>query len=93
MQEIYARLIMYNFSLLIAGKVMIPEQPCRKYRYLINLAQAIRICIEYFRIHNSSPPFDLQALLSRFILPERKGRTYIRKVYPQGAKAFNYRLT
>lgn len=93
MQEIYARLIMYNFSLLIAGKVMIPEQPCRKYRYLINFAQAIRICIEYFRIHNSSPPFDLQALLSRFILPERKGRTYIRKVYPQGAKAFNYRLT
>lgn len=92
-QEIYARLIMYNFSMLIANKVEIPEEPHHKYRYLANFAQAIRICMEYFRIQNNSPPLDLQALLPRFILPERKGRSYTRNVYPQGVKAFNYRLS
>lgn len=92
-QEIYARLIMYNFSMLIAGKVEIPEKTCRKHKYLINTTQSIRICMEYFRIQSNSPPLDLQALLPRFILPERKGRSYTRKVYPQGAKAFNYRLS
>lgn len=91
-QEIYARLIMYNFSMLIANKVEIPEEPHRKYRYLANFAQTIRLCMEYFRIQNSSPPLDLQALLPRFILPERKGRLYTRNVQSQGAKAFNYRL-
>ena len=92
-QEIYARLIMYNFSMMIADKVEIPEDSCRKHKYLVNFSQAIRICIEYFRIQNNSPPLELQALLLRFILPERKGRSYTRKVYSQGAKAFNYRLS
>ncbi len=93
MQEIYARLILYNFSMLIANQVEIPNEPCRKHKYQINFTQAIRICMQYFRMQNNSPPFDIQALLLRFILPERKGRSYTRKVYTQGAKAFNYRLT
>lgn len=92
-QEIYAHLIMYNFSMMIADKVEIPETACRKHKYLVNFAQAIRICMEYFRIQNTSPPLDLQALLPRFILPERKGRAYTRNVYTQGVKAFNYRLS
>ncbi len=92
-QEIYARLIMYNFSMLIAGKAEIPDNPSRKYKYLVNVSEAINFCVEYFRIQNNSPPLDLQALLPRFILPERKGRTYPRNVHPQGATGFNFRLS
>lgn len=91
-QEIYSHLIMYNFSMLIANHVAIPDKE-RKYNYLINYSQVIKICIEFFRLSNNSPPFNLKTILQRFILPERKGRSYTRKVYHQGAKAFNYRLS
>ena len=91
-QEIYSRIIMYNFSMLIANHTPIPDRE-RKYKYFINYSQVIKVCIEFFRFKNNSPPFDLKTILQRFILPERKGRTFNRQVYPQGAKAFNYRLS
>lgn len=91
-QEIYSHLIMYNFSMLIANRIAIPDND-RKYKYLINYSQMIKVCIEFFRLSNNSPPFNLKTILQRFILPERKGRSYTRNVYPQGAKAFNYRLS
>lgn len=91
-QEIYSHLIMYNFSMLIANHVSIPDKE-RKYNYFINYSQVIKVCIAFFRLSNNSPPFNLKTILPRFILPERKGRSYTRKVYPQGAKAFNYRLS
>ena len=91
-QEIYSHLIMYNFSMLIANHVAIPDKE-RKYNYFINYSQVIKVCIEFFRLSNNSPPFNLKTILQRFLIPERKGRSYTRKVYPQGAKAFNYRLS
>lgn len=91
-QEIYSHLIMYNFSMLIANNIAIPDND-RKHKYLINYSQVIKVCIEFFRLSNNSPPFNLKTILRRFILPERKGRSYTRKVYPQGARAFNYRLS
>ena len=91
-QEIYSHLIMYNFSMLIANHVAIPDKE-RKYNYLINYSQVIKICIEFFRLSNNGPTFNLKTIPRRVILPERKGRSYTRKVYPQGAKAFNYRLS
>lgn len=86
-QEIYSHLIMYNFSMLIANHVAIPDKE-RKYNYFINYSQVIKVCIEFFRLSNNSPPFNLKTILQRFLIPERKGRSYTRKVYPQGAKAF-----
>ncbi len=91
-QEIYARLIMYNFSMLVAGRIPVPGKE-RRHGCLVNFSQTIRICMAFFRLRNNSPPFDLETILPRFLLPERKGRAYTRTVYPQGAKAFNYRLT
>lgn len=91
-QEIYSHLILYNFSMLIANHISISDKK-RKYKYLINYSQVIKVCMEFFRLSNNSPPFHLKTILQRFLLPERKGRSYTRKVYPQGAKAFNYRLS
>ena len=51
-QEIFASLIMYNFSMLITENILIKDRNCR-YRYKINSAAAIFLCINYFRSKRS----------------------------------------
>ena len=54
-QEIYARLIMYNFSMLITENILIDDDKRNKYRSRVNYAVAIHICIAFFRCNNVSP--------------------------------------
>lgn len=92
MQEIYARIIMYNFSMMITCAVKIPEKKC-KHTYLINFSQAIKICRHFFTVPDVSPPFDVESMILRFLLPQRKGRNYPRSTPRRGVISFNYRLS
>lgn len=89
LQEIYARLIMYNFSMLIAMKVCI-QQNDKVYVYQINYAEAIYICKHFIR--NKESPQNVEALISRNILPIRPDRKYIRNIRYQSAVSFIYRV-
>lgn len=89
LQEIFARLIIYNFCERIIAKIVV-QQPNRKYTYQINFTVAVLLCREYFRgrIH---PP-DLEALIQKNVLPVREGRKAPRKVRPNSAVSFLYRI-
>lgn len=89
LQEIFARLTIYNFCERIITTIVI-QQKNRKYIYQINFTVAVFICREYFRdrIH---PP-DLEALIRKNILPIREGRKAPRKVRPNSASSFLYRI-
>ena len=89
LQEIYARLIMYNFSMLIAKNVCI-QQNNKAYVYQINFAEAIYICKHFFR--NKESPQNVEALIARNILPVRPDRKYIRNIRYQSAVSFIYRV-
>lgn len=89
LQEIYARLIMYNFSMLIAMKVCV-QQDNKVYVYQINFAEAIYICRHFIR--NKESPQDVEALIARNILPVRPDRKYIRTIRYQSAVSFIYRV-
>lgn len=89
LQEIYARLIMYNISMIIAMKVCI-QQNNKVYAYQINYAEAIYICKHFIR--NKESPQNVEALISRNILPIRPDRKYIRNIRYQSAVSFIYRL-
>lgn len=90
-QEIWARLILYNFCEIITAHVSIRECTT-KHTYQINYTFAIHIC-RYFisKMAEKSPP-DVEALISKEILPVRPGRHNPRKVGHKKAVSFLYRV-
>lgn len=87
--EIVARLIMYNFSEMITAHVIIHEKD-RKYDYTINFAAAVHVCRLFLR-GDISPP-DLEAQLSRNIVPIRPDRKRKREKHSSSVISFTYRL-
>jgi len=90
-QEIYAKLIMYNFCELITLHVVITHKP-RKHTYQANFTMAIHICKKYFlKLFDKDPP-NIEALILRYILPIRKDRKYPRNIRSQSSVSFIYRV-
>lgn len=89
LQEIYARLIMYNISMIIARRVCI-QQDNKAYQYQINYAEAIYICKHFIR--NKESPQNIEALIAQNILPIRPDRQYVRKTKPHSSVSFIYRI-
>lgn len=91
-QEIWARLILYNFCEAITTKtVMKQTQRKRKHTYQLNYTRAICICRHFLSIKAGVPP-DVEKLISRELLPVRTGRSDPRKVKPQSVVSFLYRV-
>ena len=91
-QEIFASLIMYNFSMLITENILIDDDKHNKYRSRVNYAVAIHICINFFRCNLVSPS-HLEKLISRNKCPVRPDRNAARKTHYHSAIGFNYRLS
>ena len=89
LQEIFARLTMYNFAELITSNVIV-KQKNRKYSYRINFAVAVRICRNFF-LKNISPPV-VEALLLQHLLPIRNGLSHPRGKRTYSAASFLYRI-
>lgn len=89
LQEIFARLIIYNFCERIITGIVI-RQKDRKHAYQANFTVAVMICREFFR--NRIPPPNLEALIQKNVLPVREGRKAPRKVRPNSAVSFLYRI-
>lgn len=90
-QEIWARLILYNFCEIITAHVTI-KKCTKKHTYQINYTFAIHIC-RYFisKLAEKSPP-DVEDLIRKEILPVRPGRHDPRKVDHKKAVSFLYRV-
>ncbi len=88
-QEIFARLIMYNFCELITSNIVIQDKR-RKYTYQINFAAAAHICRKFLR-GGVTPP-DVEALISAYIVPIRPGRSSPRKKKNTKFNSFFYRI-
>ena len=90
-QEIWARLILYNFCEIITAHVVI-NKCTQKHVYQVNYTFAIHIC-RYFisKMAEKSPP-DVEALIRKEILPVRPGRHDPRKVDHKKAVTFLYRV-
>ena len=91
-QEIWARLILYNFCEAITTKTVLRQSNrIRKHCYQLNFTHAIHICRFFLSIRKGAPP-DVESLISRELLPVRPGRTDPRKVKSQAAVSFLYRV-
>ena len=90
-QEIYARLLLYNYCELITTHVIQQMEKKDKTKQ-VNFTIAIYICREYLRQKRQISPPDVIKLIEKHILPVRFGRKDPRKVKPQAAVSFLYRV-
>ena len=88
-QDIYARVILYNYCERITMNVVI-HQKDTKHEYQMNYTKAIHIC-RYFLRNDIAPP-DVEKLIQKNLLPVRPGRWDPRKVKPKSAVSFLYRI-
>lgn len=90
-QEVFAKLTMYNFCEIITLNVVITQKQ-RKLEYQVNFTTAIHICRYFFRHSEDVSPPDVEALIKRNILPVRKGRKDQRKIRDKSSVSFIYRV-
>ena len=89
-QEIWARLILYNFCEIITTKVVVTQKET-KHIYQLNYSMAIDICLYFLKCRPDISPPDVEALIAKNLLPVRTGRQNPRKVKSQSAVSFLYR--
>ncbi len=89
-QEIYARLILYNFCECIVQKTILPKM-ARKHTYIINFTRAVQVCRKYLRLPKTVF-FDVRALICQFLSPVRIDRGFARLIKRKGFTSFAYRI-
>lgn len=90
-QEIYARLTLYNYCECITTYVINQNNQTAKNKQ-VNFTIAIYICREYLRNKRQLSPPDVAKLIEKYTLPVRPGRKDPRKVKPQASVSFIYRV-
>ena len=85
LQEVFARLILYNYASLIARKIPVPQEK------QINFSVAILVCKQFLK--GKIRPAQIFEILSKYLSPIRPGRQYRRYQNPVSAVAFQYRFS
>ena len=93
-QEIWARMIMFNISMIIIDYVQERklDKKKRKLEYRVNISMAIFFVKQYMIKRKDGHPPDLENLIASQILPVRPDRHYARNVRGQGFVSFGYRF-
>ena len=91
-QEIWARLILFNFCALISTHVVVTQKNT-KFMYQVNFAMAMKICHRFIRLKEDDPTLQVERLIGSFALPIRPGRHYARRHRPQSPASFCYRFS
>lgn len=95
MQSMWAALIMYNFSMAIAGNVPVENKEDNKYQYAINISMAVFECTNFYsEVYVHAPPdgSELMRRIASNVEPVRPGRQDERKMRNKGAVIFWYRI-
>lgn len=78
LQEIWARLIAYNFTEAVTHCVVIEDKPENKHGYKVNFSAAVHVCRQFLRSSLSGCPIDVISLLARELIPVRDDRIFSR---------------
>jgi len=90
-QEVFARLIMYNFCEMVTSHIVI-SQADRRFDYRVNFTVAVHVCRRYLRSEPNAPPLDVEALIRKNIAPIRPDRLYTRNMRKITFVSFTYRV-
>ena len=87
-QEIYARVILYNFTMIIVNGVSVPKKK-RKVRLKISISDAIPICRDFLISKRNNA--EIKGLLCCYLTEVRPGRSFMRKKHPKRVNPLMYR--
>ena len=88
-QEIYAKMLLYNFCSRITNRIDIAKRK-RKYEYQLNFVRAFHIIREHLK--KAKVPTYICDIIAKEILPIRRARQNKRKLKPKAPVSFNYRF-
>ena len=91
-QEIYARIILYNFCEFVTSHVTVTQKET-KYNYEVNFSMSVHICKSVFSKSFSTFPPDIEILLLQYLVPVKPGRKFPRSKKSQGFVSFSYRVS
>ena len=91
LQEIFARIILYNFVETVVSKIVISKTK-KKHEYQVNFANAVHVCRRFLRICGGIASCNAENLIRKNILPIRPGRSFARKPKFKSAVSFVYRV-
>jgi hypothetical protein len=91
-QEIWARLILYNFCTIITTHVVIGKKD-RKHAYQVNYTVAFNACHYLLRLHHGETPPNIIGLIEQNILPIRPDRNFARQLRFRVPASFTYRFS
>ena len=87
-QEIYARIVLYNFTMLIVSAVPLPQEKT-SHSYKISITDAIATCRD-FLIHRWINDAVITCLL-RYLTPVKPDRSFPRKIHSKRFSSLNGR--
>ena len=85
LQEVFSRLILYNYASLIARKVPTPEEK------QVNFSVAMLVCKQFLKKKITSA--EMLAIMAKHLSPIRPGRKFKRYQNLISAVAFQYRFS
>lgn len=88
-QEIYARMILYNFCELVTAHAIVTTKEGSKHIYRINFATTVNICRSYLK--SGGDENEMMLLIQRHLTPVRAGRKYALNLHPKRNRDFVYR--
>lgn len=91
-QEIWARLLLYNFCMAICRHAVRGRRTAR-HACKANFSEAVFYCRDFILSIIRGAPLKLDQLISRGLLPIRPGRSSPRNMRRQSAASFNYRIS
>lgn len=93
-QEVWARLILFNYSEAIAMRISVEKRKFSqklKYKYQLNFTTAIYLCRLFLRKNSALSAITLESTIENNILPVRQGRNAFRVQRPAKPASFCYR--
>lgn len=89
-QEIYSKLLLYNFCRRITKDIKIQEKN-RKYEYQLNYVRAYHIIRKFLKEKSGKIPPYIESMIAKEILPIRLNHQNKRKMKSKSPVSFNYR--
>ncbi|MCY9626660.1 IS4 family transposase, partial [Paenibacillus thiaminolyticus] len=93
-QEIFARMLLYNFAEMMTSHVVISQME-KRHPYQVNFTVAVHVCRHFLRSRDDEPSPDVEALIRKNILPirpVRPGQQNTRKIRWKSVVSFVYRV-
>ena len=89
LQEIYARLVLFNFCAMVVNYTPVTQSLDKKYEYKINFAAAVGICRAF--LLSNGDKINVGELILKYLVPIRPNRSAPRSPKTRSAKSFLYR--